>query len=234
MTSTWDSLETEAGKTELNTNQQLPQICSLLKNAISFLADGFLESEVINEGAAQAQQGLFSQNLNSLKSSVDLAMRGYYTQSMDLLRGVYENWIAFHYLSEYPLKAKCWLNKKLKPPKHSVMLKALGPNFIEDKNDARGWYSALCGFAHTDALVVLPHLGSHQGEPCAFIGVVFKPELYKACAYSISLFISIMLREISNMVSTSSDWHQRVTENIDLLLEYIEEENKEFKKSKEE
>jgi len=114
------------------------------------------------------------------------------------------------------------------------MLKALGPNFIENKDDARGWYSALCRFAHTDALVVLPHLGSHQGEPCAFIGVMFKPELYKTCAYSISLFMAIMLRDISNIVAPSSDWQHRFTENIESLLKYIEEENKEFKRDNEE
>ena len=233
MTSTWDSLDAEAEKVKNLTNQQLPEICSVLKNAISTLADGFLEAEIKGEDAAHAQQGLYSQNLNSLKCSVDLAMRGYYTQSTELLRGVYENWIAFHYLSQFPLKAKCWLKKNNLPPKHSVMLNSLGPDFVENKDDARGWYGALCRFAHTDALVVLPHLGSHPGEPCAFVGVMYKPDLFKTCAYSISLFTSIMLRESSKMISPDSDWQQRFIENIELLLQLIETENIEFKRNTE-
>jgi hypothetical protein len=228
MTSTWDSLDTEAEKVKNLTKQQLPEICLVLKDAISTLADGFLEAEVKSGDAAQAQQGLYSQNLNSLKCSVDLAMQGYYTQSTGLLRGVYENWIAFHYLSDFPLKAKCWLNKNSRPPGHSVMLNSLGPDFVENKKDARNWYGALCRFAHTDALVVLPHLGSHQGEPCAFVGVMFKPDLFRTCAYSISLFTSIMLREISKMISPDSDWQQRFTQNIELLLKFIETENADF------
>jgi len=230
MTSTWESLDTEAEKIEIATNQQLPQICSLLKNAISTLADGFLKAEIKGEDSAHAQQGLYSQNLNSLKCSVDLAIRGYYTQSTGLLRGVYENWIAFHYLSEFPLKAKCWLNKESRPPKHSDMLNALGPDFVENKDDVRGWYGALCRFAHTDALVVLPHLGSHQGEPCAFVGVMYKPDFFETCAYSISLFTSIMLREVSKMITPNSDWQQRFMESIESLLQFIEDVNVEFKR----
>lgn len=228
MTSTWDSLGAEAEKIENLTKQQLPEICSVLKNAISALADGFLEAEIKGEDAARAQQGLYSQNLNSLKCSVDLAMRGYYTQSAGLLRGVYENWIAFHYLNEFPLKAKCWLRKNKRPPKHSVMLNLLGPDFVESKEDARGWYGTLCRFAHTDAFVVLPHLRSHQGEPCAFVGVMHKPDLFRTCAYIISLFTSIMLREISKMISPDSVWQQRFIENIESLLKLIETENVDF------
>jgi len=231
MTSTWDSLNTEAEKVANLTKKQLPEICSVLKDAISTLADGFLEAEIKGGDAAQAQQGLYSQNLNSLKCSVDLAMRGYYTQSTGLLRGVYENWIAFHYLSEFPLKANCWLKKNKRPPKHSVMLNSLGPDFVENKDDARDWYGALCRFAHTDALVVLPHLGSHQGVPCAFVGVMYKPDLFKTCAYSISLFTSIMLREISKMISPDSDRQKRFIEKIESLLQLIETENVEFKRN---
>ena len=152
MTSTWESLDTEAEKIEIATNQQLPQICSLLKNAISTLADGFLKAEIKGEDSAHAQQGLYSQNLNSLKCSVDLAIRGYYTQSTGLLRGVYENWIAFHYLSEFPLKAKCWLNKESRPPKHSDMLNALGPDFVENK------MMLVVGMGHSAASLTLTHL----------------------------------------------------------------------------
>jgi hypothetical protein len=229
MTSTWHSLDSEADRVVFTTTQQSADTCSLLKDAISVLADGFTEAEVKGTDSARAQAGLFSQNLNSLKCSVDLSMRGYYTQSTELLRGVYENWIAFHYLAEFPIKADLWLDKDRRPPRHSDMLNALGPSFVEDKADARGWYGALCRFAHTDALVVLPHLGSHKGEPCAFIGANYKPDLFRTCAYTISLFISIMFREISHMISADSGWQQRYSTAVEALLQFIENENDEFK-----
>jgi len=230
MTSTWTSLNIEAERVEITTNQQATEICSLLKNATSTLADGFTEAEIKGSKAAYAQQGLYSQNMNTLKCSVDLAMRGYYTQSTGLLRGVYENWIAFHYLAAHPIKAEFWLNKDLRPPNHSEMLKALGPDFVERKADAHGWYGALCRFAHTDALVVLPHLGSYQGEQIAFFGGKYKTDLFRTCAYTISLFTSIMLREISKMISSNSEWQQRFMINLESLLQFIENENIEFKK----
>lgn len=230
MTSTWHSLDEEADRVTFTTNQQAVGTCSLLKKAISVLADGFTEAEAKGTDSASAQAGLFSQNLNSLKCSADLSMRGYYTQSTGLLRGIYENWIAFHYLAEFPLKADLWLKKNRRPPKHSYMFNALGPNFVEDKADARKWYGTLCRFAHTDALVVLPHLGSQNGESCAFIGANYKPDLFRTCAYTISLFTTIMLREISQMVLADSEWQQRYNEAIEALLQFIENENDEFKK----
>ena len=89
MTSTWDSFDAEAERVEITTDQQAPEICLLLKDSMSTLADGFTEAEIKGSESACAQIGLYSQNMNTLKCSVDLAMRGYYTQSAGLLRGVH-------------------------------------------------------------------------------------------------------------------------------------------------
>jgi hypothetical protein len=169
--------------------------------------------------------GLFSQNLNSLKCCADLAMRGYYTQSTGLLRGVYENWIAFHYIAQAPAQAHLWLCRDHRPPKHDAMLKSLGSDFLEQETDARGWYGALCRFAHTDSLVVLPHLGSHDGEPCAFFGAKFKPDLFRTCAYAISVFTGIMLREVSGLIPADAAWQQSCNTAVQQLLKYIQDEN---------
>lgn len=228
--STWHSLDADAAEVTSTTERIAASTCSLLKGVISTLADGFTEAQIKGE-PARAQAGLFAQNMNTLKCAVDLTIRGYYTQAMGLLRGVYENWIAFHYISKFPVKASLWLNKNRKAPKHSDMLNDLGPNFPEDKTDARGWYGALCRFAHTDALVVLPHLGSYKGAPCAFIGAKYKPDYFSACAYAISLFTSIMLREMSCLVAPNSAWQQQYNKSVEVLLQFLEKENVDFRKS---
>jgi len=225
MNSTWHSLDQEAEAVAATTIGAAGETCSLLERGVSTLADGLAAAEMKDSDATRVQMGLLSQSLNSLKCSVDLARRGYYTQSMGLVRGVYENWIAFHYIEEHPMAADRWLGHDKRPPRHRDMLKALGSSFIEDTNDARGWYGALCRFAHTDALVVLPHLGSQDGEACAFFGVKYKPDLLRSCAYTLSLFTSIMLREVSQLVPDSSAWHHSCSTTVEELLQFIKEEN---------
>jgi hypothetical protein len=228
MTSTWHSLDTEADAVAVATVSAEAKTCALFERAIATLADGFTSAEIKDSDAARVRMGLLSQNLNSLKCSVDIAKRGYYTQSMGLVRGVYENWIAFHYLAAFPAAAEKWLAHDKRPPKHRVMLDALGPGFVEDKTDARGWYGTLCRFAHTDALVVLPHLGSCDGEACAFFGVTYKPDLFRTCAYTFSLFASIMLREVSQLILRDTDWLQSCDATVEALLQFINEENAAF------
>ncbi len=228
MISTWHSLDTEADAVAVVTVSAEAKTCALLERAIATLADGFTSAEIKESDAASVRMGLFSQNLNSLKCSVDIAKRGYYTQSMGLVRGVYENWIAFHYIEGYPTRAELWLSHDKRPPMHSAMLKALGPSFVEDRTDAREWYGTLCRFAHTDALVVLAHLGHCDGEPCTFFGAKYRPDLFRTCAYTIALFTSIMLREVSLFVS-ASPWQQSYATTVGELLRFIEQENDDFK-----
>ena len=229
-THSWHSLETEAVNVAATTIQQAPDLYVLMQEVLSTLADGFLSATVPDTSATRAKLGLFSQNLNSLKCSVDLAMRGYYTQSTNLLRGVYENWIAYHYITQFPAKADFWLCGSKKTFKHSEMLNALGKEFVENKNDAREWYSTFCRFAHTDALVVLPHLGSHNGEACAFFGVKYKRDLFHTCAYTISVCTGLMLKEVSQCVAPDDPWQRECNIKIGSLLRFIEQENDKFKK----
>jgi len=225
MISTWHSLDAEAEAVAVATVSAEAETCAHLESAVATLADGFTSTELVDSDVTRVRMGLFSQSLNSLKCGVDLAKRGYYTQSMGLMRGVYENWIAFHYLATFPAAARKWLANGKRPPSHGDMLKALGPSFTEDKTDARDWYRALCRFAHTDALIVLPHLGSHEDEACAFFGVTYKPDLFRSCAYTLSLFACIMLREVSLLVPGSSLWLDSCKPMEDALLQVIEKEN---------
>lgn len=225
MLSTWHSLDAEADAAALTTEKAEPEACTLLYQAISTLADGFAQTDITKTDAADAQMGLFSQNLNSLKCSIDLAKRGYYTQSTGLLRGIHQNWIAFHYLAHNPAKADLWLCADKKTPSHSKMLKQLGPGFIEDQDDVRGWYDMLCHFTHPSALVILPHFGTLNGEPCVFFGVNYKPDLFLTCTCAICLYTSIMLREVSQLVPADAAWHQRYNTTMDDLQKFIKQGN---------
>jgi hypothetical protein len=119
----------------------------LLKNSIGVFADGFSASEGASKTTDEtlAKMSLLSQSFGSLKCSAGTALRGYYVQSMNLLRIVYENWIAYKYIEKNPDKAELWLRVKKKPPDHAAMLQEI---------DASPMCQASCRLAPCVRLVV--------------------------------------------------------------------------------
>lgn len=223
-TSTWQEFDEEAEKVAEITNRQIPDICALIQDGFSVLADGFKYAEAPDASdSSMVRMALFTQNLGSLKCSIDFAMRGYYTQSINLLRGVYENWIAFLYVHQKPSEASLWLNRKKRPPGHSQMLEALGNTFPSE--NARKLYRGLCRFAHTDPLVVLPHLGNKNGDECVFFGAKYKKDLFCTCAYAITLLTSTMIADISQWINLENPWRQSSIAVINASIMFIEKEN---------
>ena len=92
-----------------------------------------------------------------------------------------------------------------------------------------GFKCTQCCFAHTDALVVLPHLGSRNGQPCSYFGAKYDPELLRTCAYAISMYVGIMLHEVSRMIHEDAAWHRCCGITMAELLKFIQQENNDFK-----
>ena len=129
---TWSDFEDEARLVEKTTRAQEPQVVLLLQDSIGLFADWFtVASSPDPSDTTTAKMSLLSHNFGTLKCSVDTALRGYYAQSLNLLRIVYENWIAYHYLEKKPQEAHFWLahSKKKRPPGHAEMLKELDEDF---------------------------------------------------------------------------------------------------------
>ena len=162
-----------------------------------------------------------------------MALRGYYVQSLNLLRIVYENWIAFHYLEKIPDKAHLWLrhSKKKQPPGHAAMLKELDANFNPLKGQMKKWYSTLCSFAHTDPINLLPQISTDHipDETSIHFGSTHKSELFKASAYAICLWTGVMLSTISLWVSNTNQWHNEMTKIEERIIQFIDQENKTVK-----
>ena len=110
---TWEEFEQEAISVEKVTKEQATEVVKLLQDAVGVFADAFSVCDNSDTtDATLAKMSLLSQNFATLKCSVDIALRGYYAQALNLLRIVYENWIAFHYLSKCPNKAQLWLRHR--------------------------------------------------------------------------------------------------------------------------
>ena len=231
---TWEDFEKEARLVKKTTNEQAPKVVHLLQDAVGLFADAFSVSDNPDTSdAALARMSLLSHNFGTLKCSVDIALRGYYVQSMNLLRIVYENWIAFHYLVKCSDKAHLWLHhsKKNQPPGHVAMLKELDADFDPLKGQMKKWYSALCSFAHTDPLVLLPQISTDliPNETSIHFGSTYKSDLFRASAYALSLWTGVMLSSISQWVPNTNKWHNEMIKIEESIIKFIDQENEAFK-----
>ena len=231
---TWEEFEQEAISVEKVTKEQTTEVVKLLQDAVGVFADAFSVCDNSDTtDATLAKMSLLSQNFATLKCSVDIALRGYYAQALNLLRIVYENWIAFHYLSKCPNKAQLWLrhSKEKQPPGHAAMLKELVANFNPLKSQMRKWYSTLSSFAHTDPVGLLPQISTDYvpDETSIHFGSTYKEDLFRASAYAISLWTGVMLASINQWVPNTNQWHNEMKKIEERIIEFIDQENKAFK-----
>jgi hypothetical protein len=231
---TWDDFENEAKIVEKTTCDQDPDTVMLLKNSIGLFADGFSVS-TRSSGSADdilAKMSLLSHSFGTLKCSADMALRGYYVQSMNLLRIVYENWIATKYIEKNPDKAVFWLraSHKKKPPGHGAMLKEIDEDYSPLKDKMRDWYKTLCSFAHTDPLNLLSQISTIEepGVTSIYFGATYKRDLFRTSAYSIFVWTGISLMNVSLWVPENDKWHKHMAMVQEEILKFVDQENKTF------
>ena len=154
----WAKIEEEISSTEKKTLANSATTWGLLREAMTQYAEAFSLVRPDEEpNAALAQMGLISQNFNNPKLAPDSATKGYYVQSIMLLRNVDENWIVFWYLAEYPQDAKLWLDPRWdgRPPSAETMRNKIDPPTTETKSKLHLFKADLDRFAHTDPVAVL-------------------------------------------------------------------------------
>lgn len=230
----WDDFEKEARLVEKTTFEQEPKIVRLMKDSIGIFADGFSAAKGSDSSyEVLAKMSLLSHSFATLKCSVDMALRGYYVQSMNLLRIVYENWIAYKYLEKNPCKAILWIrpSNRKKPPGHAAMLQEIDDDYSPLKGKMKCWYRTLCSFAHTGPHNLLPQISMVEvpGETSIHIGATYKKELFKTSAYSICLWAGISIMNVGSWVPENDQWQKQMATVQEKILKFIEQENKDFK-----
>jgi len=231
---TWDDFENEAKIVEKSTSDQDPGTVMLLKNSIGVFADGFSAAEVSDTADdALAKMSLLSHSFGTLKCSADMALRGYYVQSMNLLRIVYENWIAYKYLEKNPDKAILWLrpSKNMKPPEHAAMRQEIDAAYSPLKGQMIGWYKTLCSFAHPNPLNLLSQISTVvvPGETTIHFGATYNFDLFRTSAYSICVWAGISIMNVGSWVPEDDKWHKQMATEQERILKFIKQENKAFK-----
>lgn len=230
----WEELEKDARIVEKATIEQTNEIVQLLYDAVGLFAQAFSVANAPDTSDVTiVKMSLLCHSFNTLKCSVDLALRGYYVQSLNLLRIVYENWIAFHYLSKCPDKAPLWLNHSLNkhPPGHAAMLKKLDADFNPLKGKMKEWYSTLCSFAHTNPLGLLHQISTDYSpnETSIHFGSTYKGDLFKTSAYTICLWAGVILSAISLWIPETNRWHNEMAKIEERIIQFIDQENEAYK-----
>lgn len=231
----WNDFEKDGLLVKEITKGQATGTVQLIQDSIGLLAIAFpIAKSTDNNDSTLAKMCLLTHNFNTLKCSTDLALRGYYVQSQNILRVVYENWVAFHYLSQNPEKAKLWLkhSPSKKPPGHAAMLAKLGPEFSLVQREMKKWYSTLCSFAHTDPINLVSQISNdfQPNETSVHFGTTFNLIFFKTSAYTLAMWISIMLSTIKKWVPEKNEWHSQEIEYQKKLFQYIDNENNQLKK----
>ena len=223
-----DRVRAEAQQVADVTSKESAQEVGLLRDAISVYAEAFIvANDLAKPEAATVRKVLLSHNFNTLNLAFDAALRGYYTQSIALLRNVYENWLAFWYVAKYQDEAHFWLNPswEQRPPKAEVMLNKIEHDSKEDKTKIRGFHSELARFDHTDPIAVLSRIKLLENTALIFVGVQYDKDEFATCTYALCLWLGNTLDMIASTVPQGEKWHERHVAIGERLLAYIENDN---------
>lgn len=169
--------------------------------------------------------GLLADNLNNLKVAIDAALKGYYRQSANFLRVIYENWLAFWYLIQFPGDAHFWLDPSWdkRPPKAETMRKKMEHPSQDSSEKAKELVIEYHRFAHTDPIAIL----THMGEDGLRIGPTFDAGNFEASVYALILWIGMNLDAIESYIS-DDEWKQTHNGIKDEIEGYLENFNKKY------
>lgn len=221
-------MDGEAAAIHKRTTEESSNELSLLRCAYSVYVDAMLTAQTIGDKPADfVRMGLASQNLNILKIAIDAATRGYYIQSVGLLRNVYENWLAFMYLDKFPSKAYLWLepSAERRPPKAEKMRNRVDLPYDDAKAKLLEFYQVFSRFSHTDSVAVLSLYRDDHGSAVIVIGAEYDRAAFSKCAYGISILLGIMISELSQFVPSLDPWNDRFHECVRAIMDFIDKYN---------
>ncbi len=125
------------------------------RDGINTLLRGFdaLHKRNVQNDTERVQAILLIRAWNTVYCAFDLAQRGYYSQSLNLLRTPVEDWMAYWYLRVFPAEHFRFLGKGQNTPSFNDMLQKIESKHGKEQGDAvRPWIKRLHKFSHVDRL----------------------------------------------------------------------------------
>lgn len=230
----WNNLRAYEEKIRETIFEEHFEIVNLLGEAFDHYAFGLTKiPELDPENVTFVRVGLITENHNFLRLSIYAATRGYYLQSISLLRNVYQNWLAFWYLIQYPSDAHYWLDPswEKRPPKTDTMRRKMEHPSRESSHKLHELATELHRFAHTDPVMILNQLREKDDHLYIHVGPKYKLEMFNACAYALSFWIGYMLDAVDSLISDETEWKETHFGIRIRILKYIEKYNSQFEES---
>jgi hypothetical protein len=124
---------------------------------------------------------------NSIKCSMDLMLKGYYSQAMSLLRTVTEDWFICGTVQDNEKVRNCLLRDKVKMPKYSELATQM-----EAMNIYNGDYHYQSKFTHSSRLSLRVLYDMNKKE--AIIAPIYDEVLFLLCTESL-MRVSLLILE---------------------------------------
>lgn len=196
----------------------------MLQDAIAIYAEGMEAAPSQSGGPALAlQMGFVSQAHNTLILAAMALERGFYHQSMGLMRFVSEAWLTYWYLEKFPAEADRWSEheKSRRPPKAETMLKRIDHPDPSTESHVRMHKAALSRFVHSDSYAVNCLFANEPSVLAVCCGLKFDQGLFDAASMELTLWLGNMLHVVAQHVPLGTEWRSRAAQSLTELLEYL-------------
>lgn len=128
---------------------------AIWRDGINILLRGFdaLQGRDVRNDTERVQVALLIRAWDTVYCAFDLALRGYYPQSLNLLRAPIEDWMAYWYLRSFPDDHSRFLGLGEDTPSFNDMLQQIEAKHGKEQGEAvRPWIKRLHKFSHVDRL----------------------------------------------------------------------------------
>ncbi|MHA2402863.1 MAG: hypothetical protein ACXADH_07725 [Candidatus Kariarchaeaceae archaeon] len=227
----WSNLKAHEEKTRNIVLKDHLEIIILLKEAFAHYTFGITKLPKLGtENVPLIRVGLITENHNFLRLSIFAATRGYYLQSISLLRNVYQNWLAFWYLIQFPDDAHFWVDPswEKRPPNSDTMRRKMEHPSKDSSQKIHELATELHRFAHTDPVVILNQLQVKDARVTIHVGPNYVKEIFFACSYALSFWIGNMLDAVDSLILDEAEWEETHCNLRNRILKHMEEYNSQF------
>lgn len=137
---------------------------------------------------------------NTLYCAFGTALRGYYSQSLNLLRTPIEFWMAYWYLRSFPEHHELFTDSTLETPGYNDMLQKIEAKRGKEKDvTVREWIKRLHKFSHVDSSGIALLISPGEGGINVNLGSQMDEGLFRQCTSEAVISIRVLLESLDNM-----------------------------------
>lgn len=181
--------------------QSVGDATELWRDGLNLLLRGFdpLAGRKPSRDEELAQVALLVQAWQTLTCAFNVALAGYYPQSLNLVRSPLEYWLAYWYLRSFPHEFKRFLNLQESTPSFNDMLQKMESKHGRTEKPVRAWRKRLNSFSHVDRLPMRVAITEREDGNWLAVGPQQDARVFRGCAAEAGLLICALLEALDNL-----------------------------------